>query len=434
MRVLLVSQYYAPEIGATQNRMRSFTEELTAAGHEVAVICEQPNHPHGVFQAGYGRRPLQRDRSGHLTVDRVWVAASPRKTTTRRLLFYGTFAAGAFTLTAMRPRYDVVLATSPPFPGALAVAAAARLRRTPFVIDVRDIWPAAAEALGEFSNDRAVKAFERAERWLYRHAAAVTATTKTFCRHVDSVAEGPVSTHLPNGALDDLVELHHAEPPTEGPFRIGYFGNFGIAQGLDSVLGAAKQLADEPIEFLLVGGGPKESELREEAARLGLSNVEFRRSVPTAEVGPLMLSCHALLVPLRDHPLLAGFFPSKLYDVMAVGRAAIVSAAGEAADFIGEHGFGVVIKPEDPVELATAARRLAADRDLAARLGAIGKPGSREYARSRQAAQLRQLLESIVDEAFAAPDTGTGRDQSCATADSPAPSGSSAATDLLVSD
>lgn len=393
---MLVSQYYAPEVGATQNRMQAFVDAIRAAGHEVTVICEQPNHPAGVFHEGYGRLPLQRERRDRLTVNRLWVIASPRKTTLRRLLFYGTFAAGAFALTTATPSYDIVLATSPPLPGALAAALAAQLRRVPVVLDVRDLWPAAAEALGELSNRRALRAFERAERWLYRSAAAVTATTRPFCRHIDGVAGRRVATHIPNGALDALVALPERPPPPDSVFRIGYFGNFGIAQGLGVVIDAAKALVDDPIEFLLIGAGPLEAELRARIVELELTNVVMRPTVETASVGELLLSCHALLVPLRDHPLLGDFIPSKLYDAMAVGRPAIVAARGEAAEFVTQHRFGLVIGPEDGAALAGVARQLAMDPGYAARLGAAGKAACAAYARSAQADKLCRLLESLV--------------------------------------
>lgn len=396
MHILLVSQYYAPEVGATQNRMLAFVEELQRAGHQVTVVCEQPNHPQGVFHPGYGRRPLQRERAERLTIKRLWVAASPHKTTLRRLSFYATFAAGAFGLTATARGIDLVFATSPPLPGALAAAAAARLRGVPIVVDVRDLWPAAAEALGELSDRRVIRAFERAERWLYRTSAAVSATTRPFCRHIDSVAGGPVATHIPNGALDELVALPARPAPADGRFRIGYFGNFGIAQGLGIVLDAAQALSGQAIEFTLVGAGPLEQELRSRVAQLGLTNVVVRPTVETRQVGELLLSCHALLVPLRDHRLLDDFIPSKLYDAMAVGRPAIVAARGEAASFVTEHGFGVVVDPENGHQLAQAAQRLSNDRELADRLGEAGKRSCSEFARFAQAVRLRTLLESVV--------------------------------------
>ncbi|MHB8658451.1 MAG: glycosyltransferase family 4 protein [Solirubrobacteraceae bacterium] len=375
--------------------MTAFVDALLARGHEVVVICEQPNHPHGVFQDGFGDVPLKRERVERLDVFRLWVFASPRKSTARRVLFYGTFAAGAFGVAAVLRRIDVVLATSPPLPGALTAALAARMRGIPVVVDIRDLWPAAAGALGELSNPRALAAFEHAERWLYRSAAAVTATTEPFCRHIDAVASSSVCTHIPNGALDELVVLAEQRRPDDGRFRIGYFGNLGIAQGLGIIIRAAKLLEAEAIEFLIVGGGPQEAQLRQQVMEQGLRNIEVRPTVSTDQVGKVMLSCDALLIPLSAHPLLADFIPSKLYDAMAVGRPAIVAANGEAAMFVGRHGFGVTVPPEDGAALASAALRLARDPELAQRLGASGKVASPAHTRSGQAARMCGLLESV---------------------------------------
>lgn len=395
MHVLVVSQYFRPEVGATQNRLGTFVDGLVDRGHELTVICEQPNHPEGVFAAGFGRRPVMTERAGSLTVRRTWVAASPRKTTARRLAFYGTFAAGAAALTAAARRADVVFTSSPPLPGALATAVVVAARQLPFVLDVRDLWPAAAEALGELSNPRVLRVFERAERWLYQQAARVTATTRPFCRHIDRVAGRAISVHLPNGALDELVDLPSAAPPA-GPFTVGYAGNFGIAQGLGIVLDAADELRDRDVRFVLTGAGPLQNELRRERDRRGLSAVGIRPGVPVADLGALLLSCDALLVPLRDHPLLADFIPSKLYDAMAVGRPALVAATGEAAALVRRHDCGIEVAPEDGAGLARAVRALMTDRHSAHRMGAAGKAAAAAYARSRQVDRLEEVLREAA--------------------------------------
>jgi colanic acid biosynthesis glycosyl transferase WcaI len=395
VHTLIVSQYFPPEVGATQNRLGTFVDGLVERGHRVTVVCEQPNHPAGVFAPGFGRRPLMTERAPGLAIRRAWVATSPRKTTARRLAFYGTFAAAAAALTAATRAVDVVFASSPPLPGALGAAAAARARRLPFVLDVRDIWPAAAEALGELSNARILRVFERAERWLYQSAAAVTATTTPFCRHIDAVAGRPVSAHLPNGALDALVALP-AEPPPNGGFTVGYAGNFGIAQGLGIVLDAAEELRDEDVRFVLAGAGPLQEQLRADRDRRGLERVEIRPGVPVAEVGALLLSCDALLIPLRDHPLLADFIPSKVYDAMAVGRPALVAAAGEAAALVRRHDCGIEVGPEDGPGLARAVRALVSDPAAARRMGAAGKAAAAQYARSRQIDRLDEILRQAA--------------------------------------
>jgi glycosyltransferase involved in cell wall biosynthesis len=126
--------------------------------------------------------------------------------------------------------------------------------------------------------------------------------------------------------------------------------------------------------------------------------VTFEPGVPAGEVGPLLQDCDALLVPLGAHPLLADFIPSKLYDAMAVGRAAIVGVAadGEAARLVRESGCGIVIAPEDGAALAGAVRDLAADRSRAAALGADGRAAVGEHARSRQVERLEAVLRSAL--------------------------------------
>ena len=397
MRTLLVSQYFPPEPGATQNRLGTFARGLAERGHEVTVICEQPCHPAGVFQPGYGRRPMMTAREGAMTVHRLWVSTSPVKTTGRRLAFYGTFAVGAAAAVArLAPRADVVFASTPPLPGVLAAAAAARAVRRPYVADVRDLWPAAAQALGELSDQRLIELFERAERGLYRRAAAVTATTRPFCAHIDAVAGVPRAVHLPNGALDALVALPDDPPPGNVPFTIGYAGNHGIAQGLGIVLDAASELGDAA-RFVLVGDGPEKAHLVEAARARGLDGrIEFRPSVPVGEVAGFLRSCDALLIPLRDHPLLGDFIPSKLYDAMAVGRPVLTATQGEAAALVRDTQAGMVVGAEDGSALASAVRRMIEYPADAALMAARGRTAARELARSRQVERLDVLLRTVA--------------------------------------
>ncbi|GAC1439002.1 MAG: glycosyltransferase family 4 protein [Solirubrobacteraceae bacterium] len=397
MRITVVSQYFPPEPGATQNRLGTFVDSLHARGHELTVLCEQPNHPAGVFHEGFGRRPWLSERSERRRIHRLWVYATPRKTTASRLAFYGSFAGGTLAAILVGPRPDVIFATSPPMPGAMAAAIAARMRRVPFVLDVRDLWPAAAEALGELSNQRVLRGLERAERRLYRAARRVTATTRPFCAHIDRVAGREVSVHLPNGALDLLIAMPPRTPPQRSEFVVGYAGNIGIAQGLGVALDAADLLRDAPVRFRILGDGPLSGELRSACMRRKLTNVDLLPGVPSAEVGDFLLDCDALLVPLRDHAVLDDFVPSKLYDAMAVGRPVIAALRGEGAKLVQETGCGLVVEPEHGPQLADAVRQLAGDRGRAAELGAAGSRSAGAHARSQQL----DLLERVLIEAGA---------------------------------
>jgi glycosyltransferase involved in cell wall biosynthesis len=225
----------------------------------------------------------------------------------------------------------------------------------------------------------------------------VTATTVPFCRHIDRIAGGRKSVHVPNGALDSLLEAPEVPPPDEGPFLVGYLGNFGIAQGLRIVLDAADLLRDEPIRFVLVGAGPLAEALEQERDRRDLHAVSFHPPVPVDELPAFMQQFHALLVPLGAQPLLSDFVPSKLYDAMAIGRPAIVAARGEAAALIEGAGAGLTIPPEDGPALSEAVRALARDPQRASAMAASGRAAAADHVRSRQLERIDQILRTAAN-------------------------------------
>ncbi|HEY2777611.1 MAG TPA: glycosyltransferase [Gaiellaceae bacterium] len=400
--VLLLSQYFPPEVGATQSRIQSFAEYLNERGHNVTVIAEFPNHPFGVVPARYRRHLVDDDRSNGYRVLRVWAKASEEKTQRTRLAFYLSYSALATAMAPMTGRADVVFATSPPLFTALAGAALARLKRAPFVLDVRDLWPAAAEALNQISATGAMRrSAESAERFLYRDASAVVAVTRSFCDHIDRIRERPPATALiPNGTLEMFFDAKpdasvRAELGANGGYLVTFAGTHGIAQALPSVLDAAALVGDG-VELAFVGEGPMKPFLQERAAELALTNVHFHDQVPMVESPRILASSDALLVPLSGHPTFEQFVPSKLIDYMAVGRPVVLSAAGEAARLLQRAGAGVVVPPEDPKGLAAALRRLAEHPEDAGRMGESGRAFAAGRLRSVQAARLEEVLLSVA--------------------------------------
>jgi glycosyltransferase involved in cell wall biosynthesis len=401
LRVLLLSQYFAPEVGATQSRTQAFAEYLAARGHQVTVISEFPNHPHGVVPAEYRGRLYEDDRSNPYRVLRVWVKASEEKTQRTRMVFYLSYMTLATALAPVAGKADVVWATTPPLFTGAAGLALARLNRAPFVLDVRDLWPAAAVSLMQISTGRTLRLAEWLERMLYRQAAAVLAVTQPFCEHVDRIrAAPPLTTLIPNGTLELFLE---AEPGNgrvslaagEGEFVVTFAGTHGIAQGLDTVVRAASRLEGEA-RFALVGDGPLKELLVRLAAEQQVTNVDFHNQVPLAETPPLLASSDALLVPLSAHPTFRDFVPSKLIDAMAVGRPVVLAAAGESARILGEARAGVVAAPEDADDLARAVRWLRAHPEEAAAMGRRGREYARSRLRSVQAVRLEELLLEVA--------------------------------------
>ena len=401
LRILLLSQYFPPEVGATQSRMQAFAEFLAARGHDVTVICEFPNHPHGVIPPEYRGRLYEDDRSNPYRILRVWVKASEEKTQRTRMQFYLSYMALATAMAPIAGRADVVLATTPPLFTGVAGLALARLNRAPFVLDVRDLWPAAAVSLMQISDGASLQLAEWLERLLYREAAAVVAVTRPFCEHVDALRHtGPPTTLIPNGTLELFLEAEgtgarEALGAADSDFLVTFAGTHGIAQGLDTVLDAAR-LLDGEARFAFVGDGPLKEPLVRLAADRDVRNVTFHPQVPLAETPALLAASDALLVPLSAHPTFRDFVPSKLIDAMAVGRPVVLTAAGEAVRILEHAGAGVVAAPEDADALATAVRWLRSHPAEAVKMGRRGRAFARTRLRSTQAQRLEELLVDVT--------------------------------------
>ena len=402
LRILIVSQYFPPEVGATQSRMQAFAEHLAARGHEVTVICEFPNHPHGVMPPEYRGHLYEDDRSNPYRILRVWVKASEEKTQQTRIEFYLSYMAFATAMAPVARHADVVIATTPPLFTGVAGAALARFNRAPLVLDVRDLWPAAAVSLRQISDGTTLKMAEWLEQRLYREATAVVAVTRPFCDHIDALRRtGPPTTLIPNGTLELFLDAEKAGGrealgAAESDFLVTFAGTHGIAQGLDKVLDAARLLEGEA-RFALVGDGPLKLSLVELAEEGGVNNVAFHAQVPLGEMPPLLAASDALLVPLSGHPTFRDFVPSKLIDAMAVGRPVILSAAGEAARILELAGAGVSVAPEDPEELADGVRWLQAHPAEAEEMGRRGREFARTRLRSAQARRLEELLLDVTE-------------------------------------
>jgi len=402
LNVVLLSQYFPPEVGATQSRIQSFAEYLYERGHRVTVIAEFPNHPQGVIPEQYAGHLVDDDRTNGYRVLRVWVKASEEKTQRTRLAFYLSYSGLAAAMAPRCGRADVVVATSPPLFTGLAGATLARLKRAPFVLDVRDLWPAAAEALDQISRGWMSRGAIAAERFLYREAAAVVAVTQSFCDHVDAIRQAPPPTELiPNGTLEMFFEAQ-ADPATRaelgarnGEFLVTFAGMHGIAQALPAVIDAAALVGDG-VEFAFVGDGPMKPMVQAQAEAAQLGNVHFHPQVPMVETPRMLASSDALLVPLSAHPTFAQFVPSKIVDYMAVGRPVVLAAAGEAAALLEEAGGGVVVPPEDPEALAEAVRWLSAHGAEAAEMGERGRAFAAGRLRSVHAARLEQVLLGVA--------------------------------------
>ena len=400
VRVLFLTQYFTPEITAAPVRLHPFAAGLAARGHEGEVVCEVPSHPQGVVYDGFGRRRVESRELDGFRVTYVWTYARPSKRPRHRLASYASYAGVASAVASARRRPDVVLASSPPLSVGAAGALVAKRHRAPFALDVRDLWPEVAVALGELSPGPVLRAAEVLERRLYANAALVTTPTEPFCRHIAALSPDPSRAQVvANGTTRRWLEAGEAEVPRPGnvarAFVWTYAGNVGLSQDLETAIEAARILGSG-FELRIAGEGARRESLAEQARATPEARVRFEGLVEPDAAARLLRGSDALLVSLADDEALAKSIPIKLYDYCAIGRPVIVAATGEVRRIADAEGVADTLDPGDPRALAETVRRLRDDPGRGAELAARARDFAARNLRERGVERLEALLRGIA--------------------------------------
>lgn len=381
MKFLILTQYFAPEIGASQVRLAYLCRELAAAGHTVEIVTGMPHHhADRIFPEYRGQFLLDGEWEG-LKVHRTWLYASSGSNL-KRLLSYATFAMTCLFGMARAEKPDYIFVDSPPIFLGVPGWIAAKLWNVPLIFNVADLWPDSVRDLGVMRDGILMKIAFRLERWIYRHSTVITAVTEGIRESLlNSKGLPPEKVlFLPNG-VD--TRLFRPTPPDEAMKKklgladkkvILYAGNHGYAGAVEQILYAAQTLRLETsFHFLFVGEGPEKPKLIELAARLGLNNVTFHNEVPLSEVPAYVAMSDLGVVTLRKSQIMAGARPAKAFVMMAGGKPIVMAAEGEAARLIQMAGSGIVVPPENHELLANAIRTLFQHPEIASQMGASGR-------------------------------------------------------------
>jgi glycosyltransferase involved in cell wall biosynthesis len=408
MRVLYFSQYFPPEVGATQTRAYEMCRYLASRGHKVTAITEVPNHPSGIIPSEYRGRLSERRTEDGIDVLRLWVWTSPEKTFRSRMQFYLSYMGmSALAGVLLKGKYDVVYATSPPLFVATAGLITALARRVPFIFEVRDLWPESAVALGELNSKKAIAVAEKLEVAMYRRARRIVVVTQGIhARLIERGISGSKIAVITNGANTEKFRYtsegaRHVEEMLglAGKFVVMYAGVHGIAQGLETLLQAADLLRRRnDITFLFVGEGPRKVHLKQIAQEQGLTNVRFLPEVQSDLMPSYLSAAGCAIVPLRDELLFRGALPSKMFEAWACARPVILSVAGEAEQVMQQADGGLAIQPEDATSMAQAIERLADNPNQAQQMGEHGRDFvQKHYSRQVQAQKLEELLKQVAN-------------------------------------
>ncbi len=382
MKIDWYSHYFTPEVGAPSARINDLSRCFVNRGHRVHVNTCYPNHPKGVLYTGYQPGQYMEEVISGIDVSRYWTYIAANRGFIKKLAGHISFLLSSMVQSRRNPiDADVAIGTSPTFFAAIAAAEPSFRRQIPFVMEVRDLWPAIFVELGILKNQYIIGMLEMLELWLYRKAARVVTVTQAFRQNlIDRGIPPDKVVTIPNGADMDYWQPQACDPVLksrlglDNKFVVLYIGAHGISHALTRILECAAAVQDKrKIHFLFVGDGAEKPALVEYARQANLNNVTFHESADKEKVMSYYALSDVCLVPLRNIPLFDAFIPSKMFEIMAMARPIIASLKGEAAGIIQQSGSGIVVKPEDGDAIKKAILRLFKNKTLCLEYGQNGR-------------------------------------------------------------
>jgi glycosyltransferase involved in cell wall biosynthesis len=406
MKLIFVTQYFPPEVGAAASRGYDLLQELKSKKHEVLVLTEIPHYPSSVVDEKYKKSMIFREKYNDIDVMRNFVFVSERSNFFQRTALYVSFMFSSVFGSKGIDNVDMVFATSPPLTVGLAGWIISKIKRSKFVIDIRDLWPDSALALGELSEGIITGILKKIELFLYQKADLITIAVPGFRKHISNLKiSSKKIIDLPNGANVELFSpasySNHLREKFGwgGKFLILFSGNHGLAQGLDYLLETADSLREfEDLRFIFIGDGVVKDKLIKKKQKLNLNSVEFLDKVDRDQMPSFISTMDVCLVPLIKHPLFLNALPSKMFEYMACAKPVIVSIEGEAKELIEKSGAGVFVGPENVSQMRDAILSLYKGKLEGGELGKRGREFvNKNYSRIKIAKRFEKILKSIVD-------------------------------------
>jgi glycosyltransferase involved in cell wall biosynthesis len=390
---------FPPEGGGAANRIYNLAILLRDAGYRVQVVCAMPNYPTGRIFPAYRRKLVVNEVVDDIHVRRVWLSPSNTASAWARGWSVASFVLSLKLLAfrrilAMKP--SLVIVSSPPLPMAAAAVRYFKQHGCKVLLNVSDIWPLSAHALGALEQSGLYRRLEHVARRMYRSADAVTAqsieTLAHIAQHCNPMPPSMLYRNLPRMALTD----YSANAPYTSKVRIIYPGVLGHAQGL-LALCSNVDFSSLNGELHIYGEGPELPDIRSFINAHPGRGIFLHKPIPAAALPGLLREAHAVLVPLVAP--IEGALPSKLFTAMQAGVPVLYSGGGEGAGIVAQYQLGWVADPGDYPAIAKQIAALSAmhSDDLSRWRIQIHEAARRHFNKEVQDERLLTFIASVMD-------------------------------------
>ena len=379
MRILYLSHYFPPEIGAAASRAHSMSRWLARFGHDVTVLTGTPGYQMKRTPEPYRGRKWMRETQDGVTVYRAWRYTPSAQSNWRRMTNYLSFMTTSWWYGGKLPvEYDAIIVSSPPLFIGLTGTALARQFKAPLIFEVRDLWPETAVDIGVFRPGSFMeRSWSAVADFIYKRSAAVVAVTRDIQARLQArgLPESKV-WFVPNGVDLETVRLDAAdrrkELGLEGKFVALFAGLIGVMQNVSSIVDAAALLTQHRnIHFLIVGDGALRGEVARRIAELGLDNVSLLPPQPREAMPSFLNTADVCFATLAKD--VRGAIPYKLLEAWAYEKPIIAAVGDEGEKLVRECNGGLATPADDPKALAKAVLKLAGDEEARRRYGLSGR-------------------------------------------------------------
>lgn len=401
MRILIVSQYFWPEAFIINDMARA----LVLAGHKVTVATGKPNYPEGRIALGYSREGTSREIClMGIEVFRVPLRPRGNAGAISLSLNYLSFIASGlrhFPRLLRDRSFDAVLFYGvSPLTSAIPAAYIAWRKKAHLAYWVQDVWPDSLAVTGFFTNRLILGAVSYLMRTLYWQAGTILVQSEAIAESVAQCADARKIAYLPNPAPMDEPQKDALPPDLskvfEGCFPVVFAGNLGRAQSLETIIGAASYLRDEPrIRFVVAGTGSEATHLKILTDAAGLENVVLTGHLDRQMMPSLFRRAGALLVTLKGDPAISTVVPSKIQAYMQAGKPIIAALNGEGARIIKESASGLVVAAGDSKGLAESILTLSSMP--VRKREEMGLAGRRYFETHFEATSVARRLATIIE-------------------------------------
>jgi colanic acid biosynthesis glycosyl transferase WcaI len=396
MRILLLNLYYPPDTSATAKMAATVVEALSER-HDVTVLCGRPSYD------PTERRPWrlsQTELAGRARITRVGSTDYPRFAMKRRVLNYLSYVAVAIPR-ALFLRCDVVLAmTDPPFEGIVG-AIVALLKGKPYFYNIRDMYPDMAVGGAIVEPGLLARVWERCHRWALRRATRVIVLGEDMRARIVAKGVDPARTEIVRDGVDILAP-DAPQPLLDGEviktirgdfkFVLLHAGNLGFYGAWETLITAVRNLEEEGVGLVFVGGGAQRAHVENLAG--DAKNVRFLPFFPASKIPSVLAAPNAHVITVK-RGLEGVVVPSKMYGILAAGKPIVAVAPEEtdAASLGAKFGFAISADPDNPEKVAAAIRLLVIDKDKVQNMGRAARAVARDYDRVKELQQFVKIIE-----------------------------------------